>query len=440
MSAKPISAELQEKIRTFSLNGFPATEIAARLGINRATVRKYKSPSAPRNRVPEQDSMKDVDMPVDNRGPESGETVIKTTDRPRTIEEMAKLFKIDLTKWVAEGIRTNEWQGFYKVKTPDGHKKVSLWQTRVSWRRIAPEPVEKAIKNFIEETIIPASPIPRSKGAKKFAVSWGLWDAHLGCFAWAPETGEHFDLNIAVARVMNSIDDIVEELKPYGVSKIWMPVGNDFLHFDSIRHKTALGEHFLDVDTRYAKVYEAGLRCLSYMVEKAAGMADEVDVIHIPGNHDTTSSYTLCVALQQRFRKTRHVRVDTSPNPRKYRSHGGTLLGFDHGQAPAAQLAQVFSSECRDIWSRSTYREIQVGHTHQRHEKMFDNLVPTNGVLVRTNPSLCSADIWHHRQGFIGEPMKSVEAYRYDEIGFKGSHVAWARDQDNPQFRNVFLD
>lgn len=384
----------------------------------------------------------EVGMPIKNMGSHSGETSLISPDKPKTIAQMAKIFGIDLKVWIPESIRTNEWQGFYKAdktwssastnvngSSKTKHKKVALWQTRITWKRIVPAPLHQGIVAFAKENVKPISALPRWGSAKDpFAVAWGLWDAHLGMYAWAEEVGQSFDLNMGVNRVMNSVDDMVDELRNYPISKIWMPVGNDFMHFDNAQLRTTRGEHSLDTDTRYAKVWQAALSCLAYMVERGSEIAHKVEIIHVPGNHDYTSSFTLCAALAQRYRECSNVKVDAGANPRKYRTHGGVLLGFDHGETSADQLSRIFPTECVKEWSKSTYREMQVGHTHQRSEKMFNNLVPTNGVLVRTNPSLCNVDSWHHKQGFIGEPMKSVEAYRYDKTGFRGSHVAWARD------------
>jgi hypothetical protein len=228
---------------------------------------------------------------------------------------------------------------------------------------------------------------------------------------------------------MNSVDDMIREFEPYPIKKILMPVGNDFFHFDSVKMTTTHGDHFLDTDTRYAKVFLTGLRCLSYMVERALEICDDIEILYVPGNHDYTSSFTLCACLEERFRNDDRVTTDLGANPRKYRNHGGVILGYEHGQKLRKdRVPTVMARECKKWWATSTWVEMQVGHTHQRAGTQYAATTPTNGVLVRVNPALCNADSWHHAQGFIGEEMPSVEAYRYDEVGFRGSHVTWARD------------
>jgi hypothetical protein len=401
-----------------------------------------------------------VGVPVDARGETTGDTTIVTPDKPMSEAEMAKLFKIDTKVWVCTGLRTNVWQGFYKASkitsrtatgtnTQAAHQKVALFQTTASWKRILGESIQLRLLDFFRDNVLPLAkpPIGPPLKNRKFGkgsgemVSWGLWDAHLGLYAWHREVGESMDLEKAVSRVTNSIDDIAAELSGHPIEQIVMPIGNDFMHYDNLEQHTTYGDHHLDADGRYAKVYAAGLRCLVYMIERALEVCPNVKVLYVPGNHDLTSSYTLCVALSQRFLNDPRVSFDLSANPRKYVTFGGTLLGFDHGQgANAKQLALIYATECAKVWSGSTYREVQVGHTHQKRVTEFESVTPTNGVTIRVNPALSAVDTWHHTQGLIGEPMKSVSAWRYDRTGYRGEHVAWARDDENRITKQVRLN
>lgn len=429
MSTK-ITDEIARRIRVLRGTGLSHEEIARHVNLSRSAIRDFCLRTGVPGRTIKETAPVSGER-LDERTPLGGDTCITTEDKPLTVEQVAELFSIDLSQWAAESIRTNQWEGYYKVK--ERHQKVRLWQTRVTWRRIMASGMEQAILSFVEKHVVPvdSSKIQsRAQGEMEDpqAVCWGLWDAHLGMYAWAPETRNDSDLGIGVQKVRESVDQMVAELRPYPIDRIWMPVGNDFMHFDNARHTTTFGEHFLDTDTRYAKVYEACLLSLCHMIDRALELTNRVEVIYVPGNHDYTTSYTLCIALKQRYRTDDRVVIDAGANPRKYRVFGGTLLGFDHGsECRAQQLAQILSMECKEHWSQATYREVQIGHTHQRRAQEFESLVPTNGVLVRTNPSLCNIDAWHHRQGLIGEPMKSVEAYRYDRVGYRGSHVAWAK-------------
>ncbi len=422
-------------------DGLTLREIGSRLGLDHTTVLKYtrkyvpdggaKGEPPPRRPIGQVFDRTDVDGTVD----------LLRLERPATVEELMALCKLDPQIWIPQFFKPNVWQGWGKLKGPGGERfeKVNLYQSQLVLKRIVTEELEQAILEFVRRHV---KPLPRPAGARVptadpgFMVSWGFWDAHIGSYAWNSETGNDWDVDMACRRIFHSIDDMVEELRLYPVARVVMPVGNDFMHFDSCRMKTSFGEHFLDTDTRYARVYLAALQCLCYQVERALEIAGRLDVLYVPGNHDLTSSFTLAAALAERYREDPRVHVDLRATPRKYVTHGGVLLGFDHGsETRPNQFSMIVSTEAQKAWARSTYREMQVGDKHQRWEKEYEGVVPTNGLLVRRNPSLCNVDAWHHRQGLIGEPMKSVEAWRYDAIGYRGSHVTWARDDAHPKVK-----
>lgn len=455
MPTPSLSAAKKEEILSLIDSGMTNREVAKAAKVAVGTVSKvrtgYRSNKS-------KDLPGEVNMPVDSRDETGGDTTIVTPDKPLTVAEMAEKFGIDLKVWTPVHVKTNQWQGFYKKekfvdrasgtsRTTPG--KVALYQTTVTWKRIMGETLQLMLLDFFRENVKPLakSALPKMRDSKRVIaegqgqmVAWGLWDAHLGQYAWASEVGESMDLTKAISRITNSIDDMVVELAPYPIEKIVMPIGNDFMHYDNVRQRTTFGEHHLDADGRYAKVLTSGLRCLIYMIERALEISPSVHIVYTPGNHDLHSSYALCVALSQRFLNDERVTFDLSANPRKYVTFGGTLLGFDHGQgANAKQLSLILSTECRDVWSQCTYREVQIGHTHQKRVAEFESLTPTNGVTIRTNPALCNVDVWHHNLGLIGEPMKSVEAWRYDRTGYRGSHCAWARDDYSEAVQGVRL-
>lgn len=354
------------------------------------------------------------------------------TDRPLTLDELCRIFRIDRTIWVAEWFKPNVWQ--QGMKAPDGTPiRQNLYQTKAVFRRAMHDEVCKAIREFMQNEIRPAKGTPRRATSRVHdsdeVLVWGIYDAHLGMQAWHEETGENFDLDIAVSRVMNSIDDMIDDLKGRKFARVWMPIGNDFMHFDTVKAKTTFGEHHLDTDTRYGKVFVAAFACLEYMVSRAAESLGPVDGIYVPGNHDYHSAYALAYALNQRFINDDRIKVDCNVNPRKYRKWGKTLIGFDHGQKiTKQQLARIMAEECSAVWSDTWYREWHIGHTHQRASAVFEGVTPTNGITVRTHPCLSGVDMFHHQHGMIGEPVKSVEAHRYDKTGYRGTHCTWVRD------------
>ena len=54
-------------------------------------------------------------------------------------------------------------------------------------------------------------------------------DLHVAKLAWAPETGENYDIKIAERRFMDVIHDVIERAQKYEFEQVVFPIGNDFL-------------------------------------------------------------------------------------------------------------------------------------------------------------------------------------------------------------------
>ena len=363
--------------------------------------------------------------------------------------------------WVATHFKPNKWQNFIKVLDPDrpeGFKaeKVELFQSKVLFTKAVNDDLRKAIIEFCEEHVEPLPAPDRGLIPMGEGESWrewissrpeqiatvGLWDAHVGMYAHDEECGNSYDVKKAKNRCMNAIDDAVEELQQYNIKRVLCPMGNDFMHFDNVRHTTSHGDHSLDFDSRFTLVYRACIEILNYTIERLHSLPSQpvVDAFWIPGNHDYGSSFGICAAVAERYRNYDRVTVDLGANPCKFRVNGGTVLMFDHGKdIPVARMPMIFHERVMRLpeytGQKLTYKEVQIGHTHQKRTVRVAAETPTNGLYVVTNPALCDVDFYHHSHGWDGEVMKSIEVRRYDDIGFRGSHACWACDDDRSHLR-----
>jgi hypothetical protein len=57
------------------------------------------------------------------------------------------------------------------------------------------------------------------------------------------ETGEDYDTNIAVKRVLEGVQGIIDKSQGYNIDKILFIGGNDILHIDSPQEKNDQQEH-----------------------------------------------------------------------------------------------------------------------------------------------------------------------------------------------------
>ena len=154
-------------------------------------------------------------------------------------------------------------------------------------------------------------------------------DLHLAKLAWAPETGENYDIKIAEKRFMDVICDIVERAQHYEFEQVVFPIGNDFFNYDSVDGATTKGTP-QDNDSRWAKMFLKGRELLITAVDLLSQIAP-VKVFQIPGNHDYQASWYAIVCLHDWFRNDENVTVDISPKSRKYVEFGKCLIGFTHG-------------------------------------------------------------------------------------------------------------
>ena len=403
--------------------------------------------------LPGPPSIKQVDVLVDARDLDGTTTIVKKGKyveenlvRPSEFKKMLG-FGDD---WIATHHTSNTWPCPMKLRTQVKgiiEEKVhvqDLVQSSTKWRHIVDdEQMRKVIREWMKGNVKPIE-VPKTarfvrdlRDQTPQVVSWGIWDAHIGMYAFGKEVGTDYDVRMAVNRCANSVDDMIEELSGYNVKKIFMPIGNDFMHFDNVRQRTTRGENDLDSDSRFARAYRGATKVLEYMVRRAMEICEDVQIFYVPGNHDFVTSYTLTAWLDAMFSGNPIVSVDLNENPQKIMRHGGVAIMYEHGQnIKPNQFPLIFHehvlkhAEDHDIKDRITYKEVQIGHKHQKRVRVYEAEVPTNGVRIVTNPALCNVDFYHHSHGLIGEPMKSVEAYRYDELGCRGSHITWARDKE----------
>lgn len=448
--SKKIPAAKIRKILELRSGGMSFNEIGRKLGITGETCRRYfknhsrhDEPLPEFTDAPNVPDERDVDVLHDNSDLDGTVSIVKA-DRPIRPAEMKELAGLG-SEWIATHHKEKRWQSTSKVKQADGSDKIhvqDMFGCNTSFRRVVDEEMREAILGWVGDNVKPVTPrevfwTKDRISSEEFMVSWGLWDLHIGMYAFCKEVGHDYDVNIAMKRAMNSVDDMIAELAPYKITRILMPIGNDFMHFDNVRQRTTSATHDLDSDSRWQRALRAAIAVLEYMVSRATEICDDVDVFWVPGNHDTYTSYQLTAYLWGRFTNDQRVTVDLGENPQKVRRHGGVGIIYEHGQGvPPNRWPLIFHelmlehAEKHGLSTKLTHKEVQVGHTHQKKARDFMGETPAGGLRIVTNPTLCNSDYWHHQKGYIGTPLRSVEAFRYDEIGCRGSHVTWARDDD----------
>jgi len=331
----------------------------------------------------------------------------------RTPEDAIKAAGVDLSIWRVTRSKVSKSQ----VLRREDESPRDLWHVQVWFDRAVTLAEENAVDLLVKrlgghraEKVTP----PKHRRNDPYMLEWSPFDAHFGKLAWAPETGDDYDLEIAERRFQGSLEYALRHMPDPGQCQLIVaPVGSDFLHFDNAAQETTAGTP-QDSDGRWAKVFACAQMAMVRAIDAALQVAP-VRLVWVRGNHDEVASWHVARFLAAWYRGNKSVEVDDAPTPRKYVEFGDGLLGLAHGDREKwHELALIMAQEA-EAWSRTTSREIHIGHGHRRRALTHVSVDTHQGVTVRMLPSLSSADAWHVGRGFLS--TKAAESYLWRKKG-----------------------
>lgn len=330
------------------------------------------------------------------------QSVQRTPKNPRELVEEAGLCP---DEWFVASQIVNRWE--IGAKHPDtGEILVEpLFQTKVRLEPIgAAEGIAEALKSYINQLRESAPALPHVQHSiieDGHLAEISIPDLHVGKYACASETGEDYNLEIASKVFRNALHDLASQCKrAYPIEKILFPIGNDFLNGDNLGNSTTRGTP-QDSAGNYQEYFRVGMNLLREGIETLRTVAP-VEVVIVPGNHDSLSSFALGQLLGAIYDQCPDVIVhDSTDQPRKYISYGNVLLGFAHGHNEKLRnLPMLMALEAADMWGKSSCREFHVGHLHHTRDTHFTGTLEQDGMIHRVIPSLSSADKWHADKGY----------------------------------------
>lgn len=230
-------------------------------------------------------------------------------------------------------------------------------------------------------------------------------DIHIGKLTSAFETGDDYNVNIAVKRVKEGVQGIIDKSTGFNIDQIVFVAGNDILHTDNTKRQTTSGTP-QDTDGMWYDNFTSAFRLYVEIIEKLITVAD-VHFVFCPSNHDYMTGFFLCQTVEQYFRKNKNITFDCSMSHRKYYLYFSNLLGFSHGDgAKQNDLPLLMAHEKPMEWSASVHRYI---YTHHLHHKTAKDIM---SVCVEGMRSPSGTDSWHHRNGYEHAP-KAVEGFMH---------------------------
>lgn len=228
-------------------------------------------------------------------------------------------------------------------------------------------------------------------------------DVHIGKLCSVFETGEAYDNQIAVKRVLEGVHGILDKSAGFNIEKILYIAGNDKLHIDTPKNTTTSGTS-QDTTGMWYENYMIAFQLDVDIIESLRLIAP-VHIQYDPSNHDYTNGFFLMQALTAWFRNCPDVTFNATIAHRKYFPYGSNLIGSTHGDgAKTADLPLLMAQEASEHWHKCKHRYFYVHHLHHKISKDYGS------VCVETLRSPSGTDSWHHRNGYQHAP-KAIEGY-----------------------------
>jgi hypothetical protein len=227
-------------------------------------------------------------------------------------------------------------------------------------------------------------------------------DIHIGKLCESFEVGEDYNTQIAVKRVREGVQGLLDKSSGVCIDKILFIGGNDILHIDNPKRTTTSGTP-QDTDGMWYSNFLTAKKLYVEILETLLSVAD-VHFTFNPSNHDYTSGFFLADVIQTWFKDCPNITFDCSIAHRKGYLYGKNLIGTTHGDgAKLADLPLLMAHEFPKEWSESKHRYVYTHHIHHKTSKDYI------GVTVESLRSPSGSDSWHHRNGYLS--IKAVEAF-----------------------------
>jgi len=227
-------------------------------------------------------------------------------------------------------------------------------------------------------------------------------DIHIGKLCSKFEVGKDYNQQIAVKRVLDGVQGLLDKSSGFHLDKIIFIAGNDILHTDNSKRQTTSGTP-QDTDGMWYDNFLTAKQLYIDILEMLMQVAD-VHFVFNPSNHDYQSGFFLAQLIESHFRKSKNVTFDCSISHRKYTMYGNSLIGTTHGDgAKQADLGSLMSVEAKDMWIKAEHRYYYTHHVHHKTAKDYIN------VTVESLRSPSVSDSWHYRNGYVSP--EAVEAF-----------------------------
>jgi hypothetical protein len=308
----------------------------------------------------------------------------------------------DMTKTVPDGFKVRGVSSLYV----DG-KLSSQWVKSSADDARREEMVKAALSALAEEVkgLAPMETAPAHVGSDLLTII-PMGDPHFGMYSWAQETGADFDTELAERLTLSAVDRLLSVTPPSDTCVI-LPLG-DIFHANDQSNQTPAHKHQLDVDTRFVRVLQVGIKAYRQAVLRARQRHGRGVVKFVAGNHDPQAVWALAFSIAAYFENDPRVHVDLSPSKFWFHRFGKVLLGATHGDTvkPDA-LEGVMAADRAQDWGETKHRYWYTGHIHSSNKKEF------RGCTWESFRTLAAQDAYAAGHGYrAGRDMLAIVHHR----------------------------
>ena len=287
----------------------------------------------------------------------------------------------------------------------DGVAKIQWVKTKLDENKLE-QIIKDSIQSMVEGVRGLSQPVEKPQYSNDDLLCvYPMGDPHFGMKAWQEDAGDNFDLKIAEDLTCSAIDRLIASA-PNSKTAILLNLG-DMFHADN-QNNTSQSGHQLDVDGRWSKVQQVGLKAMIYCLHKLLQKHEKVIFRINKGNHDGHSSYALALMLSCYFDKEPRITIDLSPSPVWYYHFGKVQIGTTHGDTiKGKDILSIMASDRPKEWGESKHRYCYIGHVHHHDSKEY------HGGIVEYFRTLAARDAWHQGQGYrAGRDMRLIVLHK----------------------------
>lgn len=311
------------------------------------------------------------------------------------------------------------------------------------YNKEAKEAEERSQQEFLDRIAKVAPKTRKSPVPSKTLAIPANFDVHIGKHCELIRTGNDYTPDKAVKQVLQGQEALFKLTKPFGVTDILLPMGNDVVHVDNNGHSTTSGtaqDAYGSVESQMMLASEMYIRSIEQWAKNHT-----IWLAHVHSNHDRVAGWSVSQHVAAYFRN--HPRVHCHPDsidqrPMKYFLFGNDLIVFTHGETKQEELLGTIQQEVALVGKPISRIYVYVAHRHHKEinvrgskliknkEKDYNGLtVIKHGqevkgkVFVEMVRSPSPADSWHGLNGYNNLP--AVEMFLHNESSQFARFTHW---------------